>query len=185
MKIAITGHLDIERCFNIKENSNHIYNEEAYKKTYKQIEEYLNNICKEKNIHFKDLELISGMARGVDEIFAHIAIINKLKLIICIPKSIEFHKNKIVKETPDIKIQAIDYERILLYENIKIYEVDNNLNMGGYGYFLARNQVMVDLSDYVISFKRYESTGTNDCIYRAKEQNKYLGNIDAITKEHS
>lgn len=177
MKIAITGHMDIERCFGIKQVDNHEYNEEAFNKTYDEIEQYLWSICKERNIKFQDLELISGMARGVDEVFARIAMNNNLKLILSIPKSIEYHQHKVVKATPTIKIQALDYNTILSYPFKEVVEVNDNLNKGGYGYFLARNQSMVDLSDYVISYKRYESTGTNDCIDRAKEQNKYIGNV--------
>ena len=177
MKIAITGHMDIERCFGIKQENNHVYNEVAFNRTYDEIEQYLIWFCKKNHIKFQDLQLISGMARGVDEVFAHIAMNNNLKLILSIPKSVEFHRHKVVKDTPNIKIQAINYNTILTYPNIEIVEVNDNLNKGGYGYFLARNQSMVDLSDFVLSYKRYESTGTMDCINRAIQQNKYYGNI--------
>lgn len=177
MKIAITGHMDIERCHGIKQENNHKYNASAFLRTYNEIEFYLKRFCLDNNITFSELELISGMARGVDEVFAHIAMNNNLKLILSIPKSVEFHQHKVVKDTPNIKIQAIDYNTILTYPNIKIVEVNDNLNKGGYGYFLARNQSMVDLSDFVLSYKRYESTGTMDCINRAIQQNKYYGNI--------
>jgi hypothetical protein len=179
MKIAITGHLDIEKSFNIKQEDNHVYNKEVFNKVFNKIEDFLLMYIETNRIDTNDLYLISGMARGVDEIFALIAIKHKYKLIIAVPKSIEYHKNKIVKKTPDIKIQAIQYEEILKYENLEICEVSNNIakERGDYGYFITRNQVMVDLSDYVLSFKRYESTGTNDCIDRAIKNKKYLGNI--------
>jgi len=177
MRIAITGHMDIERCHAITQKNNHKYNPIAFLKTYNEIEYYLKQWCIENKVQFSDLELISGMARGVDEVFAKIATNNGLKLIISVPKSIEYHKNKVVKDTPTIKIQAIDYNTILTYDNIEVHEVTENFNKGGYGYFIARNQSMVDLSDYVLSYKRYDSTGTNDCIDRAKLQNKYYGNI--------
>jgi len=132
-------------------------------------------LCLTKQVKFSDLELISGMARGVDAVVANIAMNNNLKLIISVPKSVEFHRNK-VTDTPNIKIQA-DYDTILRYDNLEICEVNDNLDQGNYGYFLARNQYMVDTSDYVLSYKRYESTGTNDCIDRAILQHKYYGNI--------
>ncbi len=177
MRIAITGHMDIERCHGITQTNNHKYNAVAFLKTYNEIEYYLKELCMVKRIQFSELTLISGMARGVDEVFAHIAMNNNLKLILSVPKSIEYHHHKVVKDTPNIKIQAIDYNTILKYPNIEVHEVNDNMNKGGYGYFLARNQSMVDLSDCVLSYKRYESTGTNDCIDRAKLQNKYYGNI--------
>lgn len=174
MKIAITGHIDIERCFNIREESNYYYNKEVYDTVYKEILRYLHDFAIKNKIPFSNLTLISGMARGVDEIFAQIAINHNLNLIISVPKSIEFHKNKIVD---NLKIQALNYDNILQYSKLTIYKVDNNLNQGNYGYFLARNQKMVDLADYVISYQKYDSTGTQDCIDRAIKENKYIGNI--------
>jgi len=178
MKISLTGHLDIERGLGIKQTNNHIYDPYAFNTTYDEILKYLIKFCKNKNITLDDLTLISGMARGADEIFAYIAMDYNLPLIIVVPKSVQYHKNKIVKKTPNIKIQAIQYEMILKYHNLEnIIEVNDNLNKGNYGYFLARNQKMVDIADYVISYKKYESGGTNDCIQRAILVNKYYGNV--------
>jgi len=182
MVVTITGHLNIERCFGINQLDNSVYDKESYNNVFNDIENYLINFVKEHGIKLKDLELVSGMARGVDEIFALIAIKHNLKLIISIPKSINYHRNKIIKETPNLKIAALKYKEILEYKKLTIIEVNDNLNKGGYGYFLARNADMVNRSDYVFSYKCYDSTGTNDCIERAKSNNKYKGNIKVISK---
>lgn len=176
MKIAITGHMNIERCHGIDQTNNHTYDISALIRTYNAIEEYLKDLCISKRVQFSDLTLISGMARGVDEIVATIAMNNNLKLIISVPKSVEWHRNKKLQDTPNIKIQA-DYDTILKYYNLEIVEVNNNLNQGNYGYFLARNQSMVDLSDFVLSYQCYDSEGTSDCVERAKEKNKFIANI--------
>ena len=178
MKIAITGHMNIEKCFGITQNNNHIYDESVFIRVSNTIEEYLRELCLVKRIKFNDLELISGMARGVDEIFAKIAMDNNLKLVICVPKSVDFHHFKVDYNNPTIKIQAIEYDNILEYDRLEIIEVDDNFDQGNYWYFLARNQSMVDISDFVISFSCYDSEGTQDCIQRAKKQNKYLENVE-------
>jgi hypothetical protein len=36
---------------------------------------------------------------------------------------------------------------------------------------------MVDISDGVFCYKSYDSTGTDDCIKRAKLQSKFVGNL--------
>ena len=177
MKIAITGHLDIERCFNIKQVDNSIYDLVSYNSVFQEIELYLMSFATQKNIDFTSLELVSGMARGVDEIFALIAIKHNLKLTISIPKSIHYHRNKKIKSAPNLKIQALNYDDILSYNKLTIIEVNDNLNKGNYGYFLARNKDMVERSDYVLSYKCYDSTGTNDCIDRARKASKYIGNV--------
>ena len=174
MKIALTGHTNIERHYN-KAYVGSDYDTEAYEKAYDEILNKLKRVCAEKDIKFNELILISGMARGADEIFAHIAMDNNLKLILSIPHSVNWHKERVYKKDLNIKIQAIDYEKILAYENIlEIVEVIDNNAKNNYDHFMKRNQNMVDLADYVISYKKYESIGTNDCIHRAKEVNKYL-----------
>jgi hypothetical protein len=39
---------------------------------------------------------------------------------------------------------------------------------------------MVDIADTIISYLRYNSTGTLDTINRAKKANKYFGNIGKL-----
>lgn len=171
MNIGITGHTNIEKCHNLNDTNTFVYDLNAFNKTYNEIEKALLNFIKDK----KDITLVSGMARGVDEIFALIAIKHNFKLILCIPNSMNWYKNKIVN---NLKIQALNFDEILKYNNIiTIIESKENYNQGNYGYFLSRNQDIVDQSDVILSYKKYESKGTNDCIERAIKSNKYLFNI--------
>jgi hypothetical protein len=77
-----------------------------------------------------------------------------------------------------MRAQAIFYDYILSYDKLEIFEIKKIYNNKEY-YFanFARNQHMVNISDGVYCFKSYNSSGTDDCIKRAKEQNKFLGNI--------
>ena len=174
MKIALTGHTNIEKFYN-KKYIGEKYDEYSYNEAYKEILFKLRKSCKIKNIDFNSLILISGMARGADEIFADIAMNNNLKLILSVPHSTKWHKERIYKKDLNVKIAAIKYDEILKYKNIiDIIEVFDENAENNYSHFTKRNQNMVDISDFVISYKKYESIGTNDCIQRAKEVNKYL-----------
>lgn len=173
MKIGITGHCNIEKCHQENDANTFIYNELAFEKTFGEIELYILNYIKENNL--KKVTFVSGLARGVDEIFALIAIKHNLDLILCVPKELNWYKNKIID---GLKIQAINFDLIVNYKNVKIIiESNDNLSQGNYGYFLKRNDDIVNESDIVFSYKRYESSGTNDCIKRAKDKNKYISNI--------
>ena len=180
MKIAITGHTNIEKAtgLGLKEKNGKKYNKKAFDLTYKQIEDNLKLFCKKNNIKFKELTLISGMARGIDEVFAILAIRNNLKLILSIPGSIQWHKNRSLSR--DMRAQAIYYEKILNYKNIEsINEIKKDYNNGNF-YFvnMARNQHMVDIADGVFCYKSYDSRGTDDCINRAKKKGNFLGNLN-------
>ena len=85
-----------------------------------------------------------------------------------------------------LRAQAIWYDYILKYPGIvKVNEVgkDYDTNNSGTGKYplvnLARNQNMVDISTGVFCYRisDYDSTGTDDCIKRAKQQNKFLCNL--------
>lgn len=127
----------------------------------------------------EDIAFVSGMARGFDEIVALYAIQNDIELILAIPNSLHWHMNRV---KTGAKLQAIFYEEIL--ENIESGNVfiANKEYQGGpyqYGNF-ARNQLIVDLSACVYSFKIGHSTGTEDCIRRAKKKKRYAGNIPQL-----
>jgi len=179
MKIAITGHTNIEKAIDLDLSYDHgqKYNKEAFDKVYKIVEDNLKLYCFNNKITFNELVLISGMARGIDEIFAILAIRNDLGLILSIPGSISWHKNRSLSR--GMRAQAVYYDRILGYKNIlEIVEVQKTYNGGKYHFVnMARNQHMVDISDGVFSFKSYDSTGTDDCINRATKSEKYLGNL--------
>lgn len=182
MILALTGHTNIEKCFNfILENEGVKYNQTAYDLTYNSIEESVLNIRNQYCINHDDFILVSGMARGADEVFAEVAFRNNFKLYLSIPASVEWHKFR--SHSNNRRVQAINYDKYLNYAS-KVFEIPKNYkseyfpNMQYRYANFARNQHMVDISNKVISFKQYNSTGTDDCIKRAKEANKYLGNIN-------
>ena len=182
MILALTGHTNIEKCFNFMlENEGVKYNQTAYDLTYKLIEESVLNIKAQYNIISTEFTLVSGMARGADEIFAEVAFRNNFNLYLSIPASVEWHKFR--PNSNNRRVQAINYDKYLNYAS-KVFEIPKNYrseffpNMKYKYVNFARNQHMVDISNKVISFKQYNSTGTDDCIKRAKESNKYIGNIN-------
>jgi len=179
MKIAITGHTNIEKTKNVFNTDSEKYNQAVLMAIMDEIETFLFNYIKDKDIN-NDITLISGMARGIDEIFALIAIKNNFNLILCIPNSIKWHKNR--SYSRGSRVQAIFYDKILRYKNItEIHEIKKDYKNNSFWCAnMARNQAMVDLSDIVFSYKSYDSTGTDDCIKRAKESKKYFGNIPKI-----
>jgi hypothetical protein len=151
------------------------YDEEIFNKVYNEIKTMMEKIIKDLSINKDSLTLISGMARGVDEIFTLYAIKNNFKLFASIPYSLSWHKAR--------NGSAINYDEILNYAKkqqdskkykkvIKIYQV----------LFFARNQYMVDMADMVISYLKYPSSRTFDTIKRAKDAYKYYGNITDILK---
>lgn len=179
-KIALTGHTNIEKCYNEKLiNNGEEYNIIAYNKAYLEIEEYLFNIIKEKGLNKDEVTIISGMARGADEIIADIAYNNNMKLILSIPNSVYWHKNRVLREMKNISIraQAINYDKFLKYDKVQIFEIKKHYGDGHLYANFARNQHMVDICDILISFKKYDSVGTDHCIKAGKKVNKYYGNI--------
>ena len=186
MKIAITGHANIEKAlgFELVNEDASQYNTDAYDLVFLEIVKNLEKLCKENNFNFNELTLISGMARGVDEIFAVVAIHYNLNLILSIPGSIRWHRTR--SPSRGIRAQAIYYDWILSYPKIiEKYEIgkDYNKDIPGTGNYplvnLARNQHMVDIADGVVCYRVSESdsTGTDDCIKRAQKANKFLGNL--------
>lgn len=179
MIVAITGHTNIEKAIGreLKYENGQKYDAEAFEIVIEDITQGLHKFCLESNVLFKDLILVSGMARGVDEVFAILAIRNNLPLILSIPGSINWHSTRSLSR--DMRAQAVYYKKILGYKNIiAIHEVKKDYNNGNYPLVnLARNQHMVDISSGVFCYKAYDSTGTDDCIKRAKKAEKFLGNL--------
>lgn len=169
MKLAFTGHTNIEKAYNVEYFPN-VYNKFALENCYKMIQSKILNF-KEK---FGYVQVISGMARGVDEVAAMVAIKHNLDLILAVPHSVEWHKNR---KDQGKRLQAIYYDDILKYRKVQVFEVKKNYGEGHKYANFARNAFMVDLSDQVVSFKAYDSTGTDHCIAYAKKRNKYHSNI--------
>ncbi len=181
MKIAFTGHTNIEKA-NGKEIAQNgtLYNPEILKQVVDEITFTLFNWCKEKGINFYELEIISGMARGVDEVVALMAIQHNLKLILAIPNSVSWHKNR--APSRDVRAQAIYYDYILEYNKLEINQIKKDYGTGHPFANFARNQFMVDIADKVFSYKKYNSTGTDHCIKAAKKKGNYQGNIPELLK---
>lgn len=123
----------------------------------------------------KRVRIIVGMARGVDEIAGIVAMDMGLEIICCVPHSIAWHKNRVASNRG--RVQALLYDRFLNYNKAFWYEIRKTYSSGWPFANFARNAFMVDLADKVISFKCYDSTGTDHCIKLAKKANKYAGNI--------
>ncbi|SMC10069.1 DNA-processing protein DprA [Nitratiruptor tergarcus] len=176
MKIAITGHVNIEKANGKKLIDYRKYDEDIFNKVYGEIDSMMNRIFQDLSVDKNEVVLISGMARGVDEIFALYAMNNGLALFAAIPHKIYWHKAR--------KESAIRYDEILEYakKSAGYEEISKRYKNIGSSFF-ARNQYMVDMVDIVISYMKYNSSGTMDTIKRAKEAGKYYGNIlDLITK---
>ena len=181
--IGFTGSRNIEEQNDILlKNKGISYNDNAYNLVYKEIDIIVKTIMLENNLNYNDLKIVSGMARGIDEIRAIYRMDRNIPLILSIPESILHHKNK---KSTKIKTQAIKYNQILKYvkndERSKIFEIKDDYNGNKYKYAnFARNQLIVDVSDIVVSYMKVHSNGTYDCIQRRKKQKKYYGNIDEI-----
>jgi predicted Rossmann fold nucleotide-binding protein DprA/Smf involved in DNA uptake len=175
MKIAITGHVNIEKANNKKMINFRKYNEEIFNKVYKEIDLMMKQIFKDLPISKNNLVLISGMARGVDEIFALYAIENNINLFLAIPYKISWHMGR--------KESALNYDKILEYaKNSSGFEEIKKGYKNTQNAFFARNQYMVDIADIVISYSKYNSSGVIDTIKRAKKAEKYYGNITDLLK---
>lgn len=157
----------------------------VYKKVYKEISEMIQTVLEDKKINISDIGMVSGMARGVDEIFAIYAMKNNIPLILSIPNSIDWHQNR--DKSRGIRAQAVMYEDILNYVKdrisngctiSKINEIKKDYNGKEYKYAnFARNTNIVDESDIILSYYKYESSGTKDAIFKAKSEKKYYGNV--------
>lgn len=179
MIVAITGHTNIEKATNNPLTAPHgiKYNKNAFDMVYNDIFSHLHDYCHNHSIRFSDLTLVSGMARGVDEVFAILAIRNDLPLILSIPNSIPWHSSRSLSR--GMRAQAVYYEKILNYSNLlEVHEINKHYDNKKYPFAnFARNQHMVDIADVVFSYKAYDSTGTDDCIKRALQKRNYRGNV--------
>lgn len=177
------------------QRNNLFYDKEVYDTVYSNISKMINRILQNKNMKKSNLVLISGMARGVDEIFADYAIKNNLPLILSIPNSIQWHSTRGERKGGG-RAQALNYDDILNYvrnrisngdKESNIYEIKKDykspLSDEKYRFAnFARNQHMIDMSSIFISYKNYNSSGTDHAINAAKKSKKYYGNVNGIDK---
>lgn len=176
--LAFTGHTNIEKCYGMKQIPE-IYNTEAFESCYTDIKNYIDSYIK-KYLNEKII-IITGMARGVDEIAGLVAMERGLDIICSVPHSIDWHKNR--ENTSKGRVQAIYYDKFLQYSRASWCEIKKSYSGGHQFANFARNCFMVDIATDVVSFKQYDSSGTDHCIKYAKSQNKYVGNIQATKKE--
>lgn len=191
MILGITGHTNIEKCQGIEVNGIiNKYDRDSYFKTKDEIEKMVWYVVKDYGYPMEHITFISGMARGVDEIFADIAMELGRPLILAIPGSLKWHQNRDIingelQPKNGVRAQAVKYNKIVEYakQNGEIVEIGKNYGTGHNFVNFARNQYMVDRADLYLSYKKYKSTGTDDTIKRAKKATKYIGNIITIDDE--
>lgn len=176
--LAFTGHTNIEKCYGT-EQIPEIYNSEAFESCYTDIKNYIDFYIKKYSN--EKIIIITGMARGVDEIAGLVAMERGLDILCAVPHSIDWHKNR--ANTSKGRVQAIYYDRFLQYSKASWCEIKKSYSGGHHFVNFARNCFMVDIATDVVSFKQYDSSGTDHCIKYAKSQNKYVGNIQATKKE--
>lgn len=174
-KIAIVGPVDIERA--LKSKTKHPEGRKYVKKifddVYSEIESYIFEKYDKDNI-----TLVSGMARGVDEVVAIMAIRHNIPLIIVVPVSTDWHKNRGLYK--GMKAGAIYYDKILKYKKLTIYNVTDK---GKHQYInFARNEQLIKMSDVVYSYYNNlrKTNGTKNAIWTAKKFGLYGGNLYKI-----
>lgn len=93
-----------------------------------------------------------------------------------------------------MKLHTIDGNKVKTLKNYRALAFTGHINIewykksswveikksysGGHQFDnFARNCFMVDIATDVVSFKQYNSSGTDHCIKYAKKEGKYIGNI--------
>ncbi|MDF1553136.1 MAG: hypothetical protein P1P84_08750 [Deferrisomatales bacterium] len=179
--VAVTGHVDIEAVFRrAPPLEGAAYDPEIRVRVGEELSCYLETIlCVRRGVAPAELTIVSGMARGVDEIAAFYAMDRGLPLICVVPNSVRWHQSR--PAVKGVRAQAIEYQRILAYERVRVMEVNKDYPGGPYPYSnFARNQALVDVADEVVSWKRRDSAGTEDCVKRARDAGKYFGNVKSL-----
>lgn len=176
--LAFTGHTNIEKCYGIEQIPEK-YNPEAFESCYLDIKNYIVSYIKK--YQNEKIIIVTGMARGVDEVAGLVAIDLNLPIICSVPHSVEWHKNR--ENTSKGRVQAIFYDKFIEYPRSTWVEIKKSYSGGHQFANFARNCFMVDIAADVVSFKQYDSTGTDHCIKYAKKENKYIGNIKATGRD--
>jgi len=154
MKIAITGHRPS------KLGNDYDLISPLIIKIKSQLQDYID--------YTNPNALISGMALGIDILWAELAIENKIPLIAAIPC---FNQDKMWPEKSKIR-----YNKILHSEFTDIHYVTQT----EYTPFCMqkRNEWMVDNCDLLIAVWDGTSGGTANCVKYAKQKSKSIKRID-------
>jgi uncharacterized phage-like protein YoqJ len=153
MKISVTGH-----------RPNKLYGYNLKDKRYDELKNSLKKILIENNC----TEAITGMALGVDTVFA-LAVLelkeegHDIKLHCAIP--CKNHSSKWFKESIDLYdniLEKADTVKLVTDEVYKPYLMQ------------VRNEYMVNLADKVIAVWDGSNGGTGNCVKYAQKQNKEI-----------
>ncbi len=158
MKIAITGHRPNKLGNDYDLNSPLI----------QWIKNEINKILVQYYYYPNELELITGMALGIDTLFAKIAIENNIPFIAAIPCKNQW--SKWIQKSIEI------YQNILQHKNCTIYNVSTNNYSNTC--MQDRNIWMVDNCDILIAVWDGTSGGTANCIKYAESVNKHIIRIN-------
>lgn len=152
MNIAITGHRPnkLGNDYNLTSDLIH------------KIKKRIINILY--GINTQDTVLITGMALGIDTLFAKIAIENNIPFIAAIP--CKNHWAKWPQKSVDL------YQQILQHKLCTI----NNISTQPYNQYCMqkRNEWMVNNCDLLIAVWDKSSGGTANCVKYAQSQNKEI-----------
>lgn len=116
--------------------------------------------------------MISGMALGIDTLFAKLAVSNDIPLIAAVPFSGQ--EAKWPKESREL------YSELLEWEKTTIYVV----SQGGYaGWKMqVRNEWMVNNSDFLIAVWDGSEGGTCNCVMYAKRKKRNMVVINPVKR---
>jgi len=158
MKIAITGH-----------RPNKLGNDyDLTSDLVKKIKYEIQHIITQINQPGSNLELITGMALGIDTLFAQIAIENKIPFTAAIPC---INQDKMwIQKYKDLYHSILKHRLCsIIYVSDKEYDLEC-MN--------KRNEWMVNNCDLLIAVWDGTSGGTANCVKYAKKKKKHIIQID-------
>lgn len=165
MKIAITGH-----------RPNKLGNDyDLTSPLLMWIKQEIHKIVDHEILQFKDITLITGMALGIDTLFAKIAIESKLPFIAAIPCKGQDSMWKVPSR--------MLYQELLQHELCSPYYVTKGLYSSTC--MQKRNEWMVDNCDLLIAVWDGSNGGTANCVNYAAKQGKFTVFINPKHYENS
>ncbi len=160
MKIAITGHRPNKLGNDYDLTSSLILSIKA--EILKYVLGYKNREISFNGDYVRDLQLITGMALGIDTLFAEIAIEHNIPFIAAIPC---YNQDKLWNQATKDKYSTIINNKLCCLVFVKEGEYDNSCMQ-------KRNEWMVDNCDILIAIWDGSPGGTANCARYAKSQDK-------------